>query len=157
MRNSSLVFGVCLALGVLVAAGPAAADIAPPGLCDPEDVGEVCDNAIDKDGNELGKAGLCVAEKCTRGTPDGTMKYDCVMCRSQTTEPSAGGAGGGASDPNKGGSASAAGKTGKDTDDAKDDGGCSIGMGGRHTGVVTVSSLLALALAFGRRRWLRRA
>lgn len=194
MRNKSLVFGVGLALGLLVTAGPAAADIAPPGLCAPEDVGQVCDNALDKDGNELSEPGVCVAEKCKRATPDGTMKYDCVMCRLEPSEPTAGGAGGGANDPAppsagsagkpsepteggsagdgsvkptagsggkdspiKGGSASTAGKAGKDTDDTNDDGGCSIGMGGRASGVVTVSSLLALALVLGRRRGQRRA
>lgn len=194
MRNSSLVFGVCLALGLLAVPLTAAADIPPPGLCASDEVGEVCDDAVDKNGSELGEPGICRAEECTRGTPNGPMKYACVMCRPESTEPTDGGAGGAANypaepnagaagteptaggsggngpgpvkpsagsggqdSPAKGGSASTAGKASQDTDDSKDDGGCSIGLGGQRSGVVSVSSLLALALVLGRRRWQRRA
>lgn len=196
MRHSSLIFGVCLAFGVLAVPLTAAADIPPPGLCASDEVGDVCDEAVDKDGNELGEPGICVAEQCTRGTPSGPMKYACVMCRTESTEPTDGGAGGAANyptepgagaagkpseptaagsggngpgpvkpaagsggqdNPASGGSASTAGKTSKDTGGGKDDGGCSIGLGGQRSGAVTVSSLLALALVLGRRRWQRRA
>lgn len=187
MQNSSLIFGVCLAFGLLAVPLTAAADIPPPGLCASDEVGDVCDEAVDKDGNELGEPGLCVAEQCTRGTPSGPMKYACVMCRPESTEPTDGGAGGagaagnpsqptaggsggngpgpvkptagsgGQDNPAKGGTASTAGMTSKDTGDSKDDGGCSIGLGGQRSGVVSVSSLLALALVLGRRRWQRRA
>lgn len=196
MRSNSLVFGVCLALGLFAVPFGAAADIAPAGLCASDEVGEACEEAVAKDGTELGEPGICVAEQCTRGTPSGPMKYACVMCRPESTEPTEGGAGGasnhplepsagaagkpagpteggsagngpspakptagsGSQDsPAKGGSASTAGTTSKDTDDSQDDAGCSVGMGGSRSGVVTVSSLLALALVLGRRRLQRRA
>jgi hypothetical protein len=188
-----LVFGVCLGLGLALAPLTAAADIAPPGLCASDEVGEACDEAVDENGTELDAPGVCVAEQCTRGTPNGPMKYACVMCRPESNAPTAGGAGGAESYPaepsagaagtvseptggrsgngpvnptagsggkegsGKGGSATTAGKPANGTNDGKDDGGCSIGLGGGRSGVVTVSSLLACALVLGRRRWQRRA
>lgn len=192
MRTNGLFFGVGLALGLFAAAGPAAADIPPPGLCRSDEVGAVCDEAVDKNGKELGEAGICVAEQCTRGTPNGPMTYACVMCRLEATDPNAGGAGGGANypaepsagaasqptepatggsgssptkptagsggqtNPAKGGSSSTAGKATQDAA-GEDDGGCSIGLGKHPSGIVTVSSLIALGLVLGRRRWQRRA
>lgn len=95
MRTISLFFGVCVAAGVLTAVQPAKADIPPDGLCVGDQPGDPCAPAVDKSGNVVGP-GVCVAEQCTRASPNGPMTYACVMCR---PESGTGGAGGAASDP----------------------------------------------------------
>jgi hypothetical protein len=74
-RHFSLFFGVLMAVGLLAEARPAAADVAPPGLCGANEAGQVCDEAVNESGQVVG-AGVCVAEQCQRATPDGPMKYD---------------------------------------------------------------------------------
>jgi MYXO-CTERM domain-containing protein len=95
VRHFSLFIGVLVTVGWLAEARPAAADIPPAGICNPSEVGQACDDAVDESGNDVG-AGVCVADECHRATPDGPMTYDCVMCRPPAAD---GGAGGVANDP----------------------------------------------------------
>jgi hypothetical protein len=169
VRHLSLLFGVCM-VGLLLTARPAAADIPPRGACLSGDVGKACEEAVDESGDVVG-AGVCMAEKCTRATPDGAMTYDCAICRPQKAEPGAGGAinapvpptAGASTDPvepsagsttiGPGGSSTSGGATHKPADkpDA-DDGGCSLGAGRRGAGPAGLMTLLILGLALGRRR-----
>ena len=143
MRYKNLILGVGLAVLSQLAAATALADIPPPGLCDGSaEAGEACDEPVDTAGKPVEGDGACVAEKCTRGTPDGTLTYDCLMCRAAKTDPdpAVGGAGGAPVDPDepggKGGSSSqpqagSAGKAGSSTSKPKeDDEGGGYGEGG---------------------------
>ena len=97
MRTISLFFGVCVAAGLFAGARTAAADLAPAGLCLGSKAGDACDDALDESGQVVGP-GICVAEQCSRATPDGPMTYACVMCRPKPDQ-NAGGAGGSGGDP----------------------------------------------------------
>jgi hypothetical protein len=88
-----MVVGVILALGLAVAA-QARADLAPPGLCTGQAAGDECDEAVDGQGHVVGR-GVCVAETCRRATPDGSVTYDCVMCRPSGEGPMGGAGSGG--------------------------------------------------------------
>lgn len=178
MRHFSLFFGV-LMMGLLSGAPPAAADVPPLGTC--SKVGEVCYEPVDESGRGIDTGpGVCMAEQCKRGTPDGPVTYDCRMCRPQPAEPSTGGAAndpvqpsagageepvkptaGASNDPvqpsaGKGGGSSAAGSTSKpeerEADDDDDDGGCSMSSASRGAGSTALASLVVLGLALARRR-----
>lgn len=150
-------------VGLLSFARPAAADIPPLGVCQMGEVGEACDEAVDESGQVVG-SGICVAEQCKRVTPDGSMTYDCAMCRPKATETNAGGAANdpvepspgsaGSSSPGKGGASASAGASGKPSaePEAEDAGGCSMGPAGRGAGSAALASLLVLGLALARRR-----
>ena len=132
---------------MLLGARPAAADIPPLGACQLGEVGQACDDAVDKAGEVVG-SGICVAEQCTRALPSGAMTYDCAMCRPKPAEPSAGGA---ANDPVKP-TAGSANEPAKPSAEADDGGGCTMSGGGRGTGSAALGSLLVLGLALARRR-----
>lgn len=176
MRHFSVFFGV-LMVGLLSGARPAAADVPPLGTC--SKVGEVCYEPVDESGRSIDTGtGICMAEQCTRGTPDGPMTYDCRMCRSKPAEPNAGGAAndpvqptagageepakpsaGASNDPvqpsaGKAGSSSAAGAPSKPTEkpETDDAGGCSMSVASRGVGSTALASLLVLGLALVRRR-----
>jgi hypothetical protein len=89
-----------MGFGLLGQAAPAAADIPPEGSCSAGELGQACDNAVDESGKDVG-AGVCVADRCQRATPDGPMTYDCVMCRPKSTQ-NAGGVGNEPGEPSAG-------------------------------------------------------
>lgn len=70
---------IALWLASLLVAAPALADIPPADACAAADAGKACDNA-NSDG-KMDLPGTCQASKCTRTTPDGTMSYDCYVCK----------------------------------------------------------------------------
>jgi hypothetical protein len=81
-------------MGMTFAVSSARADIPAPGYCDQSMVGSPCEFAVDKNGKEVGP-GVCVAEMCTRATPDGPMQYACAMCRPKEEPIGTAGAGSG--------------------------------------------------------------
>jgi len=98
VRYHHLILGLVVNVAGLLSAGAALADIPPPGLCH-EKAGEMCDEPVDKDGEAVSGEGICVAEQCSRATPDGPMTYACVMCRAAPEEPRLPGSGGAAGEP----------------------------------------------------------
>lgn len=90
-----------MALGALFAVSSARADIPPPGTCEAYMLGKSCMFPVDKDGDAVAGAGVCVAEMCTRAMPGGSVQYECNMCRPAEGDPtgSAGAGGEGGTDP----------------------------------------------------------
>lgn len=64
------------ALGSMLLAAPAFADIPPEDACMAADEGKACDNA----GDNADQKGTCKKDSCTRGTPNGPMTYECYRC-----------------------------------------------------------------------------
>jgi hypothetical protein len=122
------VMGLLCAAGLLTAAA-ARADIPPPDVCQSEHA--VCHNA----GETYDKDGVCTAATCSRGSATGAVTtYDCFKCEA-------------------GAAAGAAGaSTVTESDDHKDDGGCSIRALGTEKGVASLMlGLGLLALGISRR------
>lgn len=160
MRYNHLILGMGLGLAIGVGAGTAAADIPPPGLCDTEQAGEACDDPVDDAGQSVDGPGVCVQEECRRATPDGSMTYDCLMCRpdGEKPDPNTGGAAGAAGEPSagKGGpsgqaGSSSAGRAGSPTK-RDDSGGCSMGGAGSGGTLLTAAAVVLLGGALRRRR-----
>lgn len=114
----------------LFATSVARADIPPPDSCRTES--EACHNA----GERYDQDGVCTKATCSKGSASGQVTtYDCLLCQPETTPSSAGAT------------------TVTETDDHKDDGGCSVGALGTEKGVATVMLGLGLiALGISRRR-----
>ena len=149
MRYNNLILGLGLTLASHLAAGSARADIPPAGSCAANQAGQTCDDPVDKDGNDVPGPGTCVEEECTRGTPDGTVEYECVMCRA-TPDPGAGGAGEAPVKPDP--SAGKAGSSATTKDDDGEGGGCSLGRANASSGALTGAAALLLLGWVQRRR-----
>jgi hypothetical protein len=181
MWNLGFFLGTSLALGMILAASSAKADIPPPGSCEQYMLGKSCMFPVDKDGKDFSGPGICVAEMCTRATPDGPMQYECNMCRPANVDPvgtagaggeggaepvgATGGTGGDAGKPptpvagSTTGGTGTAGTAGKGSGavtnnnaDSDADGGCSVAPGARGTAVSLAGLGLALGLMLRRRR-----
>jgi len=147
LRHFSVIFGNCVFGGVLLPRA-AAADIAPPGACQIGEIGQACDEAVDEAGTVVG-SGVCVAEKCTRASPSGSMAYDCAICRASQPAPEAGGAGAGGGSPGAGAPSKPTDKPAPKSDEG---GGCSLTTTRGGSGFLGVASLLGLGVALARRR-----
>jgi len=182
VRYHYLILGLVVNVAGVLSAGVASADIPPPGLCTAQKAGETCEEPVDKQGEPVAGSGVCVAEQCSRATPDGAMTYACLMCRAVADPtPSGGGAGGEpsepgeptqpsggkASGPTQGQAGSATGKGGSASGQAgnpsagsapaakpseDDDGGCSIGRSRGSAAALSGAALLLLGLVYRRRR-----
>ena len=147
---------LCLSSLIAFSALEARADIPPPDAC--TKAGETCNNA----GKNADQPGICATRTCTRGSPSGTMTYDCLRCVEPTdasvtdaghdsgavgaggTTGSAGGttsgnggsstAGGSHSSGGAGGKSSAGGATASTGGNASGDGGSSHRTGGATSG-----------------------
>ncbi len=114
------------------------ADAAPPNSCTGE--GTACSTA----GTGFNQPGICTMTKCTKGTPDGSMQYDCLLCLESDSGAagsggSAGSASGGAAGSSTGGSAGSGtgGSAGSGTGGsagASTGGSAGSGTGGASTG-----------------------
>ncbi len=90
-------FVVALGFAGMLLAAPAFADIPPADACEAADDGKACDNATK--GGKMDQPGKCQKDKCTRATPNGSMSYDCYLCKATSAAKDDGGcsiSGGGA-------------------------------------------------------------
>jgi MYXO-CTERM domain-containing protein len=146
VRYIDLILGLGLACASVLSARAALADIPPPGLCAGQKPGDTCDEAVNTSGELVG-AGICVDEKCRRATPDGTVTYDCVMCRPASPAPGAGGS----PSPSEGDAGGPPAPS-----ETRDDGkaaGCSVVVGSDERGLAAaLASALGLLGLLQRRR-----
>jgi hypothetical protein len=117
----------------LFVASAARADIPPPDACQAENA--ACDNA----GERHDKDGVCKKATCTKGSASGQItSYDCFKCEATPVLGSAGTS------------------TTTETDELKDDGGCSVGSLGKFGTEKGVAALMLglgmVALGISRRR-----
>src|SRR6185437_13825556 len=127
---------------VLLVAGVARADLAPPDTC--TSPGQPCQNA----GSQYDQAGTCASTTCTKSVrgPDGgltPMTYACNVC-----QPSGAGGNAGASG-HPGGST---GTGGAATSTSGGSSGCAIAGGGADPGAGGLLALIGLGLVIARRR-----
>jgi MYXO-CTERM domain-containing protein len=142
---------------VLLVAGVARADLAPPDTC--TSPGQPCQNA----GSQYDQAGTCASTTCTKSVrgPDGgltPMTYACNVC-----QPSGAGGAGASGHPGgstgTGGAAGASGQTGGSTgtggaatSTSGGSSGCAIAGGGADPGAGGLLALIGLGLVVARRR-----
>ncbi len=128
--------------GTALLSTPALADIPPPDACLAADVGKACNDAVI--GQATGQPGICQQDTCTRATPDGSMTYECYLCKAQDA-----GSGG-----DSGSSAGSSSTTSSKSDD--DGGGCSVASASTGGLSALLTAVAALGFALTRRRAARR-
>ena len=143
---------------VLLVAGVARADLAPPDTC--TSPGQPCQNA----GSQYDQAGTCASTTCTKSVrgPDGgltPMTYACNVCQPSGAGGNAGASGHPGGSTGTGGAAGASGQTGGSTgtggaatSTSGGSSGCAIAGGGADPGAGGLLALIGLGLVIARRR-----
>jgi hypothetical protein len=81
MTKMLMGIGSVVGLAAVLNTVPAVADLPPPDAC--SQVGKSCDTA----GPNADAPGVCTTSECTRGSPSGAVKYECLRCVAGTTNP----------------------------------------------------------------------